>query len=195
MKMFLIWSLVFGSTPNAPNQRAYKIETGMLGGALYKIAIPKEWNRKLIIHAHGGRPEKAPLSADFKISGTYSEALLEEGWMIAETSYRRNGVFVQDGVEDVRALYEFIAKHHSKPLNAYIIGASMGGKIALRIAEEERHQFDGILAIGAALLCEDNDISMCEDKSNLDKLKFQPNIPILFYSNINEIDDIKVTSQ
>ena len=168
----------------------YTIEEGTVKGSLYKIAIPKKWNKKLLLIAHGGRPAKAPLSADFKIEGTEKGILLNEGWMIAETSYRRNGIFVNDGVEDLKILYDLIAQKKGKPDKTYIIGFSMGGKIVVKIAEQKKDRFDGILSIGVALLCEDNDKSMCEDKKNMKKLTFKPQIPILFFSNITELTEV-----
>ncbi|HPA56797.1 MAG TPA: SAM-dependent chlorinase/fluorinase [bacterium] len=183
--------LLASSVLAGADAKDYKIESGKLEGSLYKIAIPVKWNKKLLLNAHGGRPETIPISADFKIEGTQNEKLLKEGWMIAETSYRRNGIFVNDGVEDLKILYDFIVKNHGKPEKTYIAGVSMGGKIVVKIAEEPKMRFDGIIAHCAALLCEDNDPSMCEDKENLKKLTFKPNIPILFYSNINELEYVK----
>lgn len=171
--------------------KPYKVEEGQIQGSLYKLAIPQKWNKKLLLHAHGGRPENAPLSADFQIDKSFEEQLLKEGWMIAETSYRRNGIFVQDGIDDLKILYDFIVKKQGKPDKTYINGWSMGGQIVVKIAEEKKDRFDGVIAVGAGLLCEDNDPSMCENKDNFKKHTFKPNIPILFYSNINEISEVQ----
>jgi hypothetical protein len=168
----------------------YTIEEGTVKGSLYKIATPKKWNKKLLLIAHGGRPKKAPLSADFKIKGTEKETLLKQGWMIAETSYRRNGIIINDAVEDLKILYDFIVKKSGKPQRTYILGASMGGEIVVKIAEEKKDRFDGVISVGAALLCADEYKVMCEDKENLNKHTFRPQIPILFFSNITELTEV-----
>lgn len=59
----------------------HTVEEGKIKSSLYKIAIPKKWNKKLLLIAHGGRPKKAPLSADFRIESTEKETLLNKGWM------------------------------------------------------------------------------------------------------------------
>jgi len=192
MRIFIfcfVW--IFCAALSAADAKPYTVEEGKLGGSLYKIAIPQKWNKKLILNAHGYRTEKLPLSAEFPIEKTHNEVLLKEGWMIAETSYRRNGLIIQDAIDDLKLLYDFIAKKYGKPARSYILGGSMGGQIVVKIAEEKKDRFDGVLAVGAALLCDDNDPSMCEDKANLNKHTFQPTIPILFYSNLNELSEVQ----
>ena len=190
-KKSLLFLLIFLSLSIfAETGENYKIEEGKLKGSLYKIATPQKWNKKLLLIAHGGRPKKSPLSADFKIKGTENETLLKQGWMIAETSYRRNGIIINDAVEDLKNLYDFIVKKSGKPQRTYILGASMGGEIVVKIAEEKKDRFDGVIAVGAALLCADEYKVMCEDKENLDKHSFKPQIPILFFSNITELTEV-----
>ena len=40
----------------------------------------------------------------------------------------------------------------------------MGGKIGVNIAEEKKDRFDGVIAVGAALLCGDDNKSGCGNK-------------------------------
>ena len=174
-------------TANAADKTVYTVADGKLDGSLYKIALPQKWNKKLLLIAHGGLPENAPLSADFEIEKTYVEELLKEGWMVAESSYRRNGIFVTDGVTDLNTLFDFIAKEYGRPERTYLTGASMGGKIAVKIAEETPGRFDAVLAVGAAFLCDDNGTSSEKNIESFKKLTFKPNIPVLFLSNVNEV--------
>lgn len=183
----ILLSLFAVANIHAAEKSTHTVVEGKLGGCLYKIAQPNNWNKKLLLLAHGGRPEKNPLSADFKIEGTYLEKMLEDGWMVAETSYRRNGIFVSDGVEDLKDLFEFIAGKYGRPGKTYIEGTSMGGKIALQLAEEPKGRFDGVLAIGAALLCDDNGTSSEKNMESFRKHTFRPSIPVLFVSNANEV--------
>lgn len=169
----------------------YTVVEGKLEGSLYKIARPQQWNNKLLLIAHGARLEKAPLSADFKIEKTYAEDLLNRGWMVAQTSYRRNGIFVTDGVEDLKIFFDFIAKEYGRPEKTYIEGASMGGKIAVQLAEEPYGRFDGVLAVGAALMCDDNGTSSPKNTESFRRHTFKPNIPVLFLSNSNETEFVK----
>lgn len=190
-RLSLAFIALFAICPAAAEKTVYTVAEGKLDNSLYKIALPQNWNKKLLLIAHGGRPETAPLSADFEIEKTYLEELLKRGWMVAETSYRRNGIFVTDGVADLNSLFDFIVKEQGRPGKAYLAGASMGGKIAVKIAEEKPGRFDGVLAVGAALLCDDNGTSSEKNRKYFKKHTFKPGIPVLFVSNVNEVDLVK----
>lgn len=179
--------LVFGNA-YALEEKPYVVEEGKLGASLYRIVSPKKWNGRLLLLAQGGRPEASPLSADFKVDGTYLEGLVKEGWLVAGTSYRRNGIFMADGVADVKGLMAFVTKKHGKPQKTYLAGWSMGGKIALKIAEDRKGAVDGVLAIGAALLCGDSKESPGNDMESFKAMTFKPIIPVLFFSNANELE-------
>lgn len=174
------------SIANAGEKAVYTVTQGKLGGAFYKIALPQNWNKKLLVIAHGGRPETAALSVDLEIENTYLAELLKEGWMVAATSYRRNGIFVTDGAADLNDLIDFISREHGRPERTYLTGASMGGKIAVKLAEGTPGRFDAVLAVGAALLCDDNGTSSEKNMESFRKLTFKPNVPVLFLSNVNE---------
>ncbi|MDD2806418.1 MAG: alpha/beta hydrolase [Elusimicrobiales bacterium] len=187
----IFFALFSASGAGAAENGGYTVAEGKLEGSLYKIAVPQKWNNKLLLIAHGARLEKAPLSADFKIEKNYLEDLLNQGWMVAQTSYRRNGIFVTDGVADIKIFFDFISKEYGRPGRTYIEGASMGGKIAVQLAEEPRGRFDGVLAIGAALMCDDNGTSSPKNTESFNRHTFKPNIPVLFFSNSNETEHVK----
>ena len=44
-----------------------------------------------------------------------NRALLNEGWMVATTSYRRNGIIIADAIDDLDALRAFIADTYGEP--------------------------------------------------------------------------------
>ncbi len=166
-----------------PAPRPYSVEEGKHKQAYYKIVVPENWNKKLLIKAHGGRPETARVSADFVVEGSFCEAFIKSGWMVAESSYRRNGIFVNDAVLDIKDLLDLIEDKHGKPSHIYLSGTSMGGKIGVQMAEEEDNRLSGVLAVGAAL--------WCKDKTNPTPLTHCPRIPVLFYSNRNELEGPK----
>lgn len=91
----------------------------------------------------GGRLETIPISADFKIEETQNEKLLKEGWMIAETSYRRNGIFVNDGVEDLYKTCHYVSLHipanekTKKSINKNLLGLMPKGATLLNTARKE----------------------------------------------------------
>lgn len=171
---------------NAPATRL-TIETGELGGAKFTLAHPAQWNRRLLLLAHGYRAEDRPLVADLFPGHLAYQTLISEGWMVAKTSYRRNGVIVADAIADLDALHAHIAEKHGEPERVLLEGESMGGLIVTLIAEREpelnalgRPRYAGAVAIGAAL-------GVKEPNSTLG-LSMQPKIPLLFLTNESELE-------
>ena len=154
-----------------------------LDQALVKIVVPPQSKRNgnLLLLAHGSRPKSLPLSAEFDTRTDVAKHFLSNGWIIANSSYRRNGWIVEDAIEDLRLLYEKIAKEYGKPRRCLVLGSSMGGLISVRIAESDIPDIDGTVAIGAAMY------GATEDSLDAN-LSFQPKAPILFLTYQSELD-------
>jgi hypothetical protein len=131
-----------------------------------------------MILAHGYRKPDLPLTADFDYGNIFFKTLSHNGWIIASTSYRVNGIAYIEGLEDVGILKNFIINQYGKPDKIYLHGESMGGSICLTIAERYHQDYAGAL---------------CLDPAIREQLKFthKPMIPILFLSNLNEADQVK----
>jgi pimeloyl-ACP methyl ester carboxylesterase len=148
---------------------------GEIAGAKYSVWVPDHPNAKLLLLAHGYREEKMPLTAAVALDQPFLVSVFREGWTVASTSYRRNGWIVDEAVDDLRALRGAAAKIMAyEPNQTVVIGESMGGLIAARVAEASPNLCDGALALGAVL----------RDKA--DGLHYFPRIPLLFLSNENE---------
>lgn len=166
---------------------AYVLETGEIDGAKFTLAQPARWNRGLVLLAHGYRAVDRPLVADLFPEHLAYKTLLEEGWIVAKTSYRRNGVIVADAIADLDALREHIAKTHGEPQRVLVEGESMGGLIAALIAEREPNvtlnaprRYAGAIAIGAALDAREPNMTV--------GLNLQPQVPLLFLTNQSELE-------
>lgn len=183
MKRFLFTVILFSLAAgwsNAAGLPKYTIKEGHIGPCLTQIAVPAKWNGNLLIIAHGKRAEDQPLSAKFTATDLFPGKLIQEGWLVACSSYRRNGWIVGDAIDDLHALIAHVKDQYGKPKHIYIVGSSMGGMIAIRMAESSKEKYDGILAIGAAISWTGSD-----PRESLD---FSPESPILFLSNENELD-------
>lgn len=158
------------------------LETGEIDGALFQLAVPSSWNGKLLLHAHGYRLAEEPLRAELDLEDAAYRHFLAEGWMLAITSYRRNGVIVGDGIRDLENLWDHVATTHARPRTTILEGFSMGGLIVTLIAEdliaeEEPKRFSGAVAAGAALT----------NPRLPSELTYAPRIPLLFLTNRSEI--------
>lgn len=158
------------------------IETGELEGAKFTLARTNQWNGGLVLLAHGLRATDRPLVADLFPEHLAYKTLLDEGWMIAKTSYRRNGIIVRDAIADLDALRQHVATRFGAPLRVLLEGESMGGLIVTLMAEREPlglKLYHGAVAIGAALDVREPNASL--------GLTLQPRIPLLFLTNHSEL--------
>lgn len=71
---------------------------------------------------------------DFLSTAFYGR-LIEAGWIVAMSSYRREGLIVRDAMDDVRILRSFIVKERGEAKLVMLEGRSMGGAITTYIAE------------------------------------------------------------
>ena len=114
---------------------------GELNGAAYRIEVPRNWNGKLVMYAHGYVGPVPQLRVSMP---SIRRHLIENGYAWAASSYSKNYYDVRAGVEDTNALADKFKKiaaergrHLRSPHKTYIIGHSMGGHIAGAAIEEE----------------------------------------------------------
>jgi len=160
------------------------IERGVIGGARFTAARPAAWNHGLLLLAHGLRSENRPLVADLFPDQLAYKTLLEEGWIIAKTSYRRNGLIIADAMADLDALRIHISETHGTPRRVLLEGESMGGLIVTLLAERDRLDlplYHGAVAIGAAL-------QLREPNSTAPGISLRPRIPLVFLTNQTELE-------
>jgi pimeloyl-ACP methyl ester carboxylesterase len=156
------------------------IATGDIGGAAYAIASPPDdWNHKVLIIAHGYRPDSAPLIPDLHPERAAIKAILDDRWMVATTSYRRNGIIVEDAISDLDALRARIAETYGEPERVVLEGDSLGGLIVTIMAERDKGLYDGAVVFDAALYSKETDMKV--------GLSLLPRIPLLFVATEREV--------
>ena len=165
---------------------AFTVETGEIAGAKYTALIPRTWNRRIVLIAHGLRDGETPLVADLNPDALAYRTLVEEGWIVAKSSYRRNGVIVADAISDLDALRARLVSLHGEPNRVLVEGDSMGGLIATLLAEREpddmqgsSRQYDGAIAV-------DPSLGLIENNGTIG-LSRRPNIPLIFVANQSEL--------
>lgn len=160
---------------------AVELLTGEIGGAPYVIARPASWNRNLLLYAHGFKAESAPLTIKLDPADPVYARLLAEGWIVAATAYRRNGMILRDAIADLNALRDHIAATEGAPHMTLLLGESMGGAIVTLIAENEPDRYQGAVAIGAALYAKDDLYPLA--------LTARTKIPVIFLTNRSELEE------
>lgn len=164
--------------------------TGEVEGATYAIRYPAEpeaRNGKVLLLAHGYWPESMPLEMGDDWGNPLSQSLVEQGWMVGFSSYRRSGWIMEDAARDLENLYELAAAAaQGDPGDVYIMGDSMGGGIGTLLAESPAGRFSGVLAMGAYLYGPIGEVEA--DSMELGAhFSQKPEIPILYLTNVSEL--------
>jgi pimeloyl-ACP methyl ester carboxylesterase len=163
--LFPLLTLILGTPVPAHSQWPPGCQEGSLpshdpknpADQLIVICIPLNWNGRLIIYAHGFVLPQLSLALpvdELTLNGTFvPEELLLRGFAFVTSSFRKNGVAIEQGAKDLNKLLQ-----HFKSMvppgsldKVYIVGASEGGLIALRLLERFPGKYDAGLALCAPL--------------------------------------------
>jgi pimeloyl-ACP methyl ester carboxylesterase len=122
-------------------------------GAKFGICVPPVWNGALVVFAHGYVSSFPPQPVDFHnlttFDGTSVPVLaMSLGYAFATTSYRKNGLAILEGVEDmVELVAQAGAALPHAPARIYVVGVSEGGLVAALLAERSPALFMGALSM------------------------------------------------
>ncbi|MFF6826579.1 hypothetical protein [Streptomyces longwoodensis] len=125
-------------------------------GAHYAIAVPKEWNDSLVVHAHGG-PDLGEESDPERSVGDLGRwsVMVEQGYAWAGSSYRRGGYGTRMAAADTEALRRLFVENFRQPRRTYLHGQSWGGDVAAKTAEvygaKKNGPYDGVLPTNGVL--------------------------------------------
>lgn len=130
---------------DGPWRRVVSGETGP--GSLYALYVPREWNGDLVTIAHGFRDAALPISNNTEsYMGALRDALGDNGFAVAYSSYSENGFAVKDGAQRTHQLRGLAAAQLGRqPERAFLVGFSLGSAVALSLAEQYPAQYNGAL--------------------------------------------------
>jgi pimeloyl-ACP methyl ester carboxylesterase len=122
-------------------------------GAPYLVCIPEKscWNGNMVTFAHGYVAPNQPLGvpqSQLTIGGISLPATFNQlGYGFAASGYSKNGLSIEQGVDDTRDLVQNIVQKQIAPKRVYLIGASEGGLVTALSAEQLPNVYN---AAGAA---------------------------------------------
>lgn len=122
---------------------------GRLGGTVYQIEMPDDWNGRLVLWAHGFRGWDITLATE--APPVARQGLIAAGTAWASSSYSANGYVPYQGAHETAALYDYFVEQFGRPDYTYIAGASMGGAVAVLSLELFPTRYDGALAACSAM--------------------------------------------
>ncbi len=128
------------------------IEGTQQSGAVYKIYIPKNWNRELVMFAHGYVEPEAPVGipeSQLMIDdSTYlPDVMTNLGYAFAVTSYSVNGLAVKEGIADLADLHDIFKNEVGRARYTYLVGVSEGGLITTLSMEKNFFLYSGALSL------------------------------------------------
>lgn len=121
-------------------------ESGVLAGAPYRIDVPADWNRDLVVFFHGYQPASERAADPYPpLGGT--EVFLQRGYAVIQSGYSRQGWAVAEARADTRRLRAAFEQRFGRPARVFAAGYSMGGHLTLAAVEEEPDRYHGGLSL------------------------------------------------
>src|SRR5918994_7379106 len=121
---------------------------GRLGGAVYQLEVPADWNGDLVLFMHGY--EELASTAGVSPPG-YRRYLIGQGYAWGASSFSSTSLIPGRAADETAALWDLFARRYGRPRRTYVSGLSMGGMATHIAAERYGNRFDGALGqCGAA---------------------------------------------
>lgn len=139
------FALLFLSFLTFPVHAAWERIGQTPSGAVYRIAVPDTWQAgdDLVVYQHGLSFER-DLSPEL---GPLLELQLAQGYAVAASGYSQAGWAVFGSQQDNRELIERFRADIGEPGQILTYGGSMGGYVALQMAEDPQLDVVGALAL------------------------------------------------
>jgi hypothetical protein len=152
----VLLSLIVAVVVTAPPLAAVgaaNVYEGSIAGAPYRVEVPSRWNGTLLLWSHGLYPPGfVPDEIELTNQPATKAWLLEHGYAIAASNYRTpTGWSVREALDDQIALLDWFNHNIGRPRRTVSAGASMGGLIAVLLAERHAHRFDGVASLCGSL--------------------------------------------
>ena len=132
-----------------------RVGFGIHEGAAYRMEVPANWNRTLVLWARGfsgldetGTGFKPELGFG---AMPFRQLLLTVGIGWLASTYRSNGFVAALGVDDLLKTKDLFVAEFGQPSISICAGFSMGGGTAQLMAQEFPDEIDGAIALCGAL--------------------------------------------
>lgn len=140
--------------PTASAATAYTEINGALNGANYTLRIPnpiEAWTGALVIYCHGyshTEPTR-PLIKASDGTANWANSMISVGSAFAISSWGAGGWCIQRGMNATYELTQYIVSTY-KVAKVYLVGLSMGGAVALLLAEKYPKVFSGVMDVSGS---------------------------------------------
>lgn len=135
-------------------------EVGTRDGAAYRIDVPANWNRGLVVFFHGYAIDPVTYRKDERLSPMF-DRVLARGFALVQSAYSQTGWAVEQGSADSERLRRYFVARHGAVSRTLAMGMSMGGTLTVRAMETQPEVYDGALSLCGAI--EPSDAMMQRD--------------------------------
>jgi hypothetical protein len=126
-------------------------------GAWLLAAMPHTWNKRLVVHAHGGPRLGEPKSGDSAEDLERFAVMVQSGYAWIGSTYSRGGYGVRMAAASVDESRRLFWAQWGRPGRTLLHGQSWGGNVAAKAAElyaldaDGRANYDGVLVTNGVL--------------------------------------------
>lgn len=125
-------------------------EIGQLDGTDYRIDIPPNWNRGLVVYFHGYVVEPIAFRDGDELSPMF-DPILQKGYAVIQSAYSATGWAVEQGSADTEKLRRHFIAKHGQPKESFVMGMSMGGTLTVMTIETKPDIYEGALSLCGAI--------------------------------------------
>lgn len=138
------------SPPAAAPAVPVRTETGLLDHASFRIDIPRNWNRGLVLYFHGYEPTSLVFDPKYP-PGRVLQEILNRGYAVARSGYSTGGWAIPQAAAETEALRRYFRKKYGAPRETLLMGHSMGGLLTVMGLETAPKDYAGGLALCGVL--------------------------------------------
>ena len=148
------WSLIVAVSAAVRMQKPVSasdlLESGVHDGATFRIDIPAQWNRGLVVYFHGYSTSVPDLPADKPVFA-YLQPMLDRGYAVIQSGYSRPGWSLEQAVPETENLRRYFVTKYGAPRETFVSGLSMGGALTALTIESQPKIYAGGLALCGAI--------------------------------------------
>ena len=125
-------------------------EMGTHDGAGYRIDIPANWNRGLVVFFHGYAIDPVRFEKGETLSPMF-DPILKDGFAVIQSAFSQTGWAVEQGSADTERLRRYFVAKYGQPEHTFVMGMSMGGTLTVMAIESAPQTYDGALSLCGAI--------------------------------------------